>query len=140
MTLPRAAVLLACVGLFAACKPSDGPVGSQLFGGTGDVRVIDARVVPTADASAQTGGGTLDYVVARVELTNDLGRDVIPDVGRFFLIDRSGNRYQATDTGSAALLGVTNSHQPLLEHEKRIYVLGFRTSDPNVAGTIEYEP
>jgi hypothetical protein len=140
MTLPRAAALAASLCLTAAASPSPAPVTSQPFRGLGDVQVLDARIVPTADASAQTGGGTLDYVVARVEFTNDLGHPVIPQVGRFFLIDRSGNRYQATDRGSSALLGIANSHQPLLANEKRDYTLGFRTADPTIAGTIEYDP
>jgi hypothetical protein len=140
MTFPRAVALSACLGLLVACKPADAPVGAQLFHGSGDVRVLDARLVPSGDASAQTGGGTIDYVVARVELTNDLGRDLTPDIDHFFLIDTAGNRFAATESGASALLGISNSHQLLLMNEKRVYTIGFRTNDPSVAGTIEYQP
>jgi len=63
---PRlAAALLLCVAL-TACKQDDNnaPVGQTLFAGIGDVRVIDARIVPTSDSSAQTSGGTLSYLIA----------------------------------------------------------------------------
>ncbi|HTW84374.1 MAG TPA: hypothetical protein VMD91_09930 [Candidatus Sulfotelmatobacter sp.] len=139
MSLSRVAALVASLAMLAVGKPSAPPVAPP-FRGLGDVRVIETHVVPSTDASAQTGGGTLDYVVARVELTNDLGHDLTPQIAHFFLIDRAGNRYQATDTGSSALLGISNSRQRLLVNEKREYVLGFRTTDPSLSGTIEYDP
>jgi hypothetical protein len=134
-----AAALLLVIGL-AACKENDNtPVGQAFFQGQGDVRVIEAHIVPTGDSSAQTGGGTLRYVIARVELTNDLGFDLTPDITHFYLIDRSNNRYQAKDSGSSVFTGVSNSTLPLKKDEKREYTIGFRTTDPNVAGTIFYE-
>jgi hypothetical protein len=133
-----AAALLLVAGL-AACKENDTPIGQQLFHGQGNVRVIEAHVVPTGDSSAQTGAGTLEYVVARVEFTNNLGYELTPSVDNFFLIDRNNNRYQAKDSGSSVFTGVSNSTQPLKKDEKREYTIGFRTTDPNVAGTIFYE-
>ena len=133
-----AAALLLIAGL-AACKENDTPIGQQLFRGVGNVRVLEAHIVPTGDSSAQTGGGTLGYVVARVEFTNNLGYDLTPSVSNFYLIDRNNNRFQAKDSGSSVFTGVSNSTQPLKKDEKREYTIGFRTTDPSVSGTIFYE-
>lgn len=138
--LTRAAALLALVLALAACKENDtAPLSQQFFRGQGDVKVLDARVIPTGDASAQTGGGTLRYVLARIEFTNDLGYDLTPDVSHFYLVDQNNNRYQGKDSGSSVFTGVSNSTQVLKQNEKREYTVGFRTNDPNVSGTIFYE-
>jgi hypothetical protein len=134
-----AAVLVLALSL-AACKENDnGPVGRAFFQGQGDVKVLDAQIVLTGDSSAQMGSGTLRYVVARIEFTNDLGYDLTPDITHFYLIDRNNNRYQAKDSGSSVFTGISNSTLPLKKDEKREYTVGFRTTDPNVTGTIFYE-
>jgi hypothetical protein len=133
-----AAALLLCVSL-AACKENDNNPGQQLFQGVGDVKVLEAHIVPTGEASATTSGGTLGYVIARVELTNDFGIDATPQIANFYLIDLKNNRYQAKDSGSSVFMGISNSTLPLKKDEKRQYTIGFRTTDPNVAGTILYE-
>src|ERR1700761_1974353 len=123
----RIAAVAALAFALVACKENDDtPTGQQLFHGLGDVRVIEAHIVPTGDSSAQTGGGTLEYVIARVELTNDLGYDLTPDITHFYLIDRNDNRYAGTDTGSSVFTGISNSSQVLHKQEKREYVVGFR--------------
>jgi hypothetical protein len=138
--ITRIAAVVALAFALAACKENDdGGPGRQLFLGQGDVRVIEAHLVPSGDASAQTGGGTLEYVIARVELTNDLGYDLTPDITHFYLLDRNNNRYAGTDSGSSVFTGISNSAQILHKQEKREYVVGFRTNDPNIAGTIFYE-
>jgi len=136
--------LVLCAGL-VACKEDNaggggGPVGAQLFHGVGAVRVIDAHIVLSGDASANTSAGQLEYVVARVELTNDTRADFTPEVSNFYLFDNSQNRYQGKDSGSSVFTGVSNSVQPLKVGEKREYTVGFRTADPNITGTIVYEP
>jgi hypothetical protein len=134
-----AAALVLAAGL-VACKESDkAPLGQQFFQGQGNVKVIDANIVPTGDNSAQMGGGQLRYVIARVEFTNTLGYDLTPDISHFDLIDRANNRYQAKDSGSSVFTGVSNSTMPLKAGEKREYTIGFRTTDPSVSGTIYYE-
>ncbi|HEX3464970.1 MAG TPA: hypothetical protein VHS78_13060 [Candidatus Elarobacter sp.] len=134
-----AAALLLALGLAACKEPDSSPLGQQFFQGQGDVRVIDAHIVPTGESSAQTGGGQLQYVIARIEFTNDLGYDLTPDVTHFYLLDRNNNRYQAKDSGSSVFTGVSNSTMPLKQGEKREYTIGFRTNDPSVSGTIFYE-
>ncbi|HEX3550361.1 MAG TPA: hypothetical protein VHT53_08300 [Candidatus Elarobacter sp.] len=132
-----AALVLALA--LAACKENDTPAGAQLFTGRGDVRVIEAHIVPTGDSSAQTGAGTLRYVIARVELTNDFGNDMTPEISHFYLLDQNNDRYSGNDSGSSVFTGVSNSVQVLKQNEKREYTVGFRTTDPNVSGTIFYE-
>jgi len=136
----RIAAALVLVLSLAACKENDAPqIGSLLFQGVGNVKVIEAHVVPTGDSSAQTGGGTLGYVIARVVLTNDMGADITPDISHFYLLDSNQNRYQGKDSGSSVFTGVSNSLMPLKKDEKREYTVGFRTTSQNVSGQILYE-
>jgi hypothetical protein len=137
--IPRlAAVLVLSMGL-VACKENGTPVGAQLFQGVGDVKVLNAQVVATGDSSAQNSGGTLNYVIARVEFTNDLGIDAVPQIDHFYLIDQNGTRFQGKDSGSSVFTGVSNSQMILKKDEKREYTVGFRTANPNSSGTIFYE-
>lgn len=133
-----AALLLAC-GLMACKQDDNTPVSRELFAGVGNVRVVDAHVVPTGDSSAQTSAGTLNYLIVRVELTNDSRADFTPQIDHFFYLDRDGNRFAAQDSGSTVFAGVSNSQQVLKQNEKRIYTVGFRTTDPSTSGTIAYE-
>ena len=133
------AAALVCLAL-VACKETDGtPVGAQFVRGAGNVRVINAQLVPTGDASAATSGGTITYVVARIEFTNDTGLDVVPTVDHFYLLDQNNNRYQGKDSGSSVFTGVSNSVAVLKKDEKREYTVGFRTPNANTTGTISYE-
>jgi hypothetical protein len=139
-----AVALLLCVGL-VACKENDtpaggSPVGAQLFQGIGNVKVFDAHIVLSGDSAAGASNGELEYVVARVELTNDTRADFTPEISNFYLLDRNQNRYQGKDTGSSIFMGISNSTQVLKVGEKREYTVGFRTTDPNITGTIIYEP
>jgi len=135
--------LILCAGL-VACKEDNagggGPVGAQLFQGSGDVRVIDAHIVLSGDSAAGTSNGQLEYVIARIEFTNNTRSDFTPQITDFYLLDRSQNRYQGKDSGSSVFTGVSNSVQILKIGEKREYTVGFRTTDPNITGTIIYEP
>jgi hypothetical protein len=133
-----AAILVLGAGL-AACNQNDVPVATSLFQGLGDVKVLDARLVPSGDNSASTGAGTLGYVIARIEFTNDLGSDTTPRISNFVLEDRAGTHYQAHDTGSAVFTGISNSQEVLKKDDKRVYTVGFRTSDPNISGSIYYD-
>jgi hypothetical protein len=134
-----AAALVLCMSLASCNKEDVPPVATLLFQGQGNVKVLDARIVPTGDASAATSGGTLGYVIARVEFTNDTGLVITPAIDHFYLLDRQNFRYQAKDSGSSVFIGVSNSQQPLAVNAKREYTIGFRTADPSVSGTIFYE-
>jgi hypothetical protein len=134
-----AAVVLVCAGL-AACNQNPVPTAPSQFQGKGDVKVIEAQLVSTGENSASTGAGaTLTYVMVRIEYTNDSGNDYVPQVSDFYLMDRSGNRYQAHDSGSSVFTGVSNSQETLAKNQKRVYTIGFRTTDPTITGTVFYE-
>jgi hypothetical protein len=137
--IARLAAVLALSWSLVACKENGTPVGAQLFQGVGDVKVLNAQVVSTGDASAQTSGGTLNYVIARVEFTNDLGVDTVPLIEHFYLIDQNGTRFPGKDSGSSVFTGVSNSQMVLKKDEKREYTVGFRTTNANSSGTIFYE-
>jgi len=130
-----AVVLALAAGAFGS------PVGAApSLAGIGDVRVIAVRRIPASDAGAGLAAGSLTYVLANVELTNDTGRDFTPEVSRFFLTGAQNQRYQGTDSGSSAFVGVSNSHRLLKQGDTRRYTVGFRSTDPVIAGTISYEP
>ena len=65
--------------------------------------------------------------------------DFTPQISHFYYLDRDGNRFQAQDSGSSVFAGVSNSQQVLKQNDKRIYTIGFRTTDPSTSGTISYE-
>ncbi|HTD36457.1 MAG TPA: hypothetical protein VK669_02990, partial [Candidatus Limnocylindrales bacterium] len=89
--------------------------------------------------SQATSGGTTGWVLAHIVYTNTTDVAFIPDIAHFFMMDPTGQRYQAHDQGSMVFTGVSNVMTPLKKGEKREYTIGFRTNDPNVAGTIFYE-
>lgn len=139
--LRRLAVLfLVCAGL-AACNQNPVPnADANAFKGQGDVKVLDAQYYATGESSTSTGSGaSLAYVIARIEYTNDSGNDIVPQVSDFYMLDASGNRYQAHDSGSSVFTGISNSQEVLAKNQKRVYTVGFRVTDPNVTGTIFYE-
>ena len=72
-------------------------------------------------------------------MTNDFGFDTTPTISNFYLIDQ---QEQPLSGEGQRLLGVHRREQldePLKQDEKREYTVGFRTTDPNVTGTIFYE-
>ncbi len=132
--------LLALALALAAGSCRAPALGAASIAGTGDVRVLAVRFVPGTDAGPGLAAGSLTYVLANVELTNDTSRDFTPDVSRFFLTSAQNRRYQGTDRGSSAFVGVSNSRRRLKQGDKRSYTVGFRTADPVIAGTVSYEP
>jgi hypothetical protein len=130
--------LLALV-LALAASTCEAPAASSITG-AGDVNVLAVRFVPGADPGPGLSAGGRTFVLARVELTNDTAHDFTPDLSRFFLTSTQSERYQGTDTGSSAFVGVSNSHRTLKQGDKRVYTVGFRSADPVIAGTISYEP
>ena len=124
----RTFLVLALALAVGACRAT--ALAAPALTGTGDVRVLLVRLTP----------GSQTYVVATVELINDTSRDFTPDVSRFFLTDAGNERYQGTDSGSSALIGLANAHRTLKQGDKRDYTVGFRISDPVITGTVSYEP
>jgi hypothetical protein len=132
--------LLAIVLALAAGAFGSPATATPSIAGAGDVRVIVVRFIPGSDTGPGLAAGSVTYVLAHVELTNDTTRDFTPDVSRFFLTAAQNQRYQGTDSGSSAFVGVSNSHRILKQGEGRRYTVGFRSTDPVTAGTISYEP
>jgi hypothetical protein len=130
--------LLALVLAFAAGTNQASAAPS--IAGTGDVNVVAARFVPVGDSGPGLAAGSVTYVIARLELTNATAHDFTPDVSRFFLTGTRSDRYQGTDSGSSVFVGVSNSHRMLKQGDKRLYTVGFRSTDPVIAGTVSYEP
>lgn len=115
-------------------------LAESAIAGVGDVRVLATRVVPGTESGPGLNGGTITYLIATVELTNSTIHDATPSIARFILTASRGVRYAGTDSGASALVGVSNSHTMLKHGETRTYTVGFRTTDPVVAGTVSYEP
>jgi hypothetical protein len=133
------ALLAIVLALAAGAFGSPAQAASSVTG-IGDVRVITVRFIPSSEGGQGLAAGTLTYVLANVELTNDTARDFTPEISRFFLTGPQNQRYQGTDSGSSAFVGVSNSHRLLKQGDTRRYVVGFRSTDPVIAGTISYEP
>jgi len=134
----RTFLVLALALAVGACRAPASAAAA--IAGTGDVRVLDVHFVPTGETGPGLASASPTYVLAKVELMNDTARDFTPDVARFVLTTAHNERYQGIDTGSSVLAGVSNSHGMLKQGDKRVYTVGFRTSDPVSAGTISYEP
>jgi hypothetical protein len=133
-----AAAVLLCAGL-VACNENDVPPVTSAFQGDKDVKILDARYVPSSDSAPGVSNGTLTYLIVKLEFTNDLGHDAVPDISNFYLVDATGIRYQAKDSGSSVFTGISNSEQVLKMNDKRVYTVGFRTTDPATTGQIIYE-
>ena len=132
-----AAALVLCVAL-AACDQTPNP-GKNFFTGNTGVTVLDAKWVPTGEGSQTTSGGMTGWVLAHITYTNTTDTTFVPDISHFFMMDTTGQRYQAHDQGSMVFTGVSNDMSPLKKGDKREYTIGFRSTDPNVAGTIFYD-
>lgn len=129
-------LVLALALAVGACRAP--AVAAPPIAGIGDVRVLAVRFVP--DTGPGAAGGSTTYAIATVELVNDTPHDFTPDVSRFYLTTPHNGRFQGLESGSVALVGVSNAHRTLKQGDKRVYTVGFRTQDPVIAGTVSYEP
>jgi hypothetical protein len=134
----RTLLALALTLAVGACRVP--ALAAPSIAGVGDVRVLAVRFVPGAAAGPGLAAGGLTYVLTDVELTNDTPHDFTPEVSRFFLTGAQNRRYQGTDRGSSVFVGVSNSRRRLKQGDTRRYTVGFRTTDPVIAGTVSYEP
>ncbi|GAC1542338.1 MAG: hypothetical protein NVS2B17_20780 [Candidatus Velthaea sp.] len=120
-----------------ACQESK-PNNQSLVTGVGNVTVSELRIISTGESSALLSGGSVSYLVTKVELTNDTSQPLYPTVGRFTLRDQTGGKIVATDNGSATFAGISNDTSPMKPGDKRTFVIGFR-AQPTTSGTIAYE-
>ncbi len=134
----RIGAVLALALAIGACK--DAAVAAPAIAGSGDVRVLSVRLVPSNDTGPGLAASGVTYVVATVALTNTSAHDMTPAIDRFFLTAARNERYAGMDSGSSVFVGVSNLHRTLKHGDQRDYIVGFRTTDPVVTGTISYEP
>lgn|GEM_PF-1222217 len=119
-----AAALLCSLASLTACKdqpqPANGP--NALVQPANNMVVKTVRILSAPENSVQ--GDTL-YVVA-FTFTNDLGRDLVPQLNHFTFEDSNKIRHTAIDSGSTALAGLFhNSDEILKKGESRDYTAAF---------------
>lgn len=131
--LPALALLAASTALPA--------FGASPINGTGDVKVVGVRLLQSSDASTGFEPGSITWVVASLDLTNDTGSDYTPDISRFFLTLPAAHEHVAgVEGGDPVLIGIRNNHDVLHAGETRRYTVAFRTLMSAPSGTISYEP
>ncbi len=129
-----ACALLLSFGL-GACRQAD---DTTLINGSGTVVVVQSSFVDSSDSRNAIGAGPVTYVIAKVEITNDQSAALVPAIARFALIDRTGERYFAVDSGASALAGISNDLSPIKPGEKRTLTIAFRAQSTTM-GTIHYD-
>lgn len=136
--LKRFPLVILALGLLAAgCQEKPAP--ASLFAGSSDVKVLEARYVSSNDAAVGTVGGTAQsYLIFRVHLTNDISQQLFVIPSHFVFTTQDGNRYAGIDSGSSALIGISNDYSPMSRGQSRDFVIAFRTSIEQ-AGTVSYE-
>ncbi|MGH7661050.1 MAG: hypothetical protein ACRENA_09090 [Vulcanimicrobiaceae bacterium] len=136
--LRRFPLLLFVLGLLASgCQEKPAP--ASLFGGASDVKVLEASFVSSNDAAAGlVGGMAQSYLIFRVHLTNDISQQLFVVPSHFVFTTQDGNRYAGIDSGSSALIGISNDYSPLSRGQSRDFIVAFRMPIEQ-AGTISYE-
>jgi len=130
-----AAVLVAAT--LCACQENKPSETAMVVGG-GNVKVLQTRFVSTNEASIGLSGGSITYILTRVELTNDTNQPLYPAVTKFYLLDAQARKITGVDSGSSAFIGVSNNLNVIAVGEKREFTVGFR-ADPTVTGTVLYD-
>jgi hypothetical protein len=126
------------VATLCACQENK-PNETALISGGGNVKVLQIRFVSTNEAAIGLSGGSITYVMARVELTNDTNQVLYPTINRLYLLDSStGSHITGNDSGSSAFIGISNNLNGMKPGEKREFTVGFR-ADPNTTGTVLYD-
>jgi len=137
----RLLVALFALGLLGSgCDDKgQGLKASDFVLGSDSVQILDARMVLTTDSGANTVGGMgLNYAVVRVHFTNNLSDQLFPVVSHFVFTSVQGGRYNGVDSGSTALIGISNDYGPMKKGDSRDLTIGFRVGMPQ-NGQITYE-
>jgi hypothetical protein len=136
MWKPLMAAVLLAVTLTACQDPK--PQDTLLITAAGNVKLLSSHFVSTNEAAIGLSGGSITYVLATVELTNDTNQAIYPQMNRFYLLDAQSRHITATDSGSSVFVGISNDLRALKPGEKRQFTVGFR-SDASASGTILYD-
>lgn len=130
-------VVFALALLATGCQEKPAPL--NLFAGSTDVKVLDARFVGSTDAAAGGIGGTAQsYLILKVHLINDISSQLFPVASHFIFTTQDGNRYAGIDSGSSALVRISNDYSPMKREDERDFVVGFRMPVEQ-AGQVSYE-
>jgi len=131
-----AAVLLAAT--LCACQENKNPPAAPLVSGGGNVKVLSYRFETTNEAAIGLSGGSITYIMARIELTNDTNQLLYPQINRIYLLDSQARHITANDTGSSVFIGVSNNLTGIRPGEKREFTVGFR-GDASITGVVLYD-
>jgi len=131
------AALFALGLLTVGCQEK--PTPASLYSSASDIAILDNRFVTSNDVSVGSVGGTpQSYLIVKVQLTNDISSQLFPVVTHFVFTASDGSRYAGIDSGSSALIGISNDYSPMKRGDVRAFGVGFKMPFEQ-AGTISYE-
>ena len=97
----------------------------------------DVRTYATNDAVAGANG--YEYYVVKIKYTNDLGYAFTPLISHFVFEDINKQRFPGQDSGSTALVGISNYNDVLKPGDSHDYTVGFHVPE-NSIGDLLYDP
>ncbi|MGA3036573.1 MAG: hypothetical protein ABSE64_03730 [Vulcanimicrobiaceae bacterium] len=137
--MPRriSAALFALGLLTVGCQEK--PTPASLYSSASDIKILDNRFVSSNDASVGTvGGASQSYLIFKLELDNDISSQLFPVATHFVFTASDGSRYAGIDSGSSALIGISNDYSPMKRGDVRKFGVAFKMAFEQ-AGTISYE-
>ena len=139
MIVKQFAVILFALGLLATGCQEKTPQGNGFIGGTQDLQVLDSRLVSTGGSgTTSVGGASQSYAIIKVHFTNSISEQLFPIITHFVLTTADGSRYTGADSGSTALIGISNNYSPMKRGESRDFTMGFSIGLLQ-AGQVVYE-
>ena len=105
---------------------------------TQDVHVLDVRRVATQDNVAGLASAGASFLIVHLRFTNETGDDLAPRIDHFVFTASDGARFFGLESGSTALIGISNDRGVVKMNASREYTIGFRT-DTQLGGTVAYE-
>lgn len=122
----RFTLILFALGLLATGCQEKAPAANAFIGGTDNLQVVDSRLVSTGGSGgAGPGSGAQSYAVIKIHFTNNFSEQLFPIPTHFVLTTADGARYNGVDSGSTALIGISNDYSPMKKGESRDFTLGF---------------
>lgn len=132
-----AAVLCSAFLLATGCQEK--PTPASLYSGSSDIKILDNRFVSSNDAASGSIGGTSQaYLIFKLHFVNDLSSQLFPVISHFVFTAADGSRFAGIDSGSTALIGISNNYNPMKRGDERDFVVAFKMPFQQV-GTIAYE-
>jgi hypothetical protein len=100
-----------------------------------DIVVKDVSIRATMDSVAATND---QYLIVTFAFTNHTGNTLAPKIDHFAIEDDQKRRFLGADSGSPALIGLSNFPGQLKIGESHDYTVGFRVP-LNTQGTLFYD-